>query len=476
MKLRDKVVKALTECGVKNGSRILVGTSGGPDSTTLLYILHHLKKEFDFTLFAAYLDHGMRKKTEIEKDIKFLHQVAASLQIELFIGRIPVGELNRIALNETRSMEEVARKKRYQFLGAVCKKVKANYIALGHVEDDHLETIVMRFFQGGGVTGLAGIPLYRDGIIRPLFYCTKEEIYTYLNDNEIGFVVDSSNRSKAFLRNKIRLNLIPVVRNIFPGYQKGLKRLSGLFRLLNSYFEEEIRKTCNWEKTSAGKSEFSDGYRMNKEKFLQVHGVIRLFSLYKVLNNLYDDEKIGKKERIPYKFLSPVLDKENITGRRVILRGYGIALICRGKYLFCRADIVYPRKKSYLIHGEKGKRINIQAIGCIIHIYNGKKQSESKNTDVTLIENCIHYPLVIRSRMPGDKIKSGKENKSLKKLFNEWKVPENRRWVIPVLADRKQIVAVAGKEFGFENRFAPDVHDRESGDTDIVTIELRKKI
>lgn len=467
MDLKEKVIKALNTCRVKSGSRILVGFSGGPDSTTLLHILHRLEKDYGFIIFAAYLDHGIRKKKEIEKEIKFVKQVAAFLRIELFIGRIPGGELSRIALKETRSIEEVAREKRYQFLGAICKKVKANYIAMGHVEDDHIETIVMRFFQGGGIAGLAGIPLFRDRIIRPLFYCTKEEIYTYLKDNELRFVVDSSNHSKAFLRNKIRLNLIPVVRNIFPGYPKGLLRLSRIFHLVSRYFDEEVRKTCLWEKTFAG-------YRISREKFLENHRVIRLFSLYKVLNKLYDDEKTGKKERIPFRFLSPVLDEKNITGKRIILRGYGIVLLSRGKYLFCRSDIVYPRKKGYLIHGEKGKMINIQAIGCIIRIDDGKNKGERKNTDITLLENCIHYPLVIRSRRPGDKIKSGKGNKSLKKLFNEWKVPENIRWAIPILADRIQVLGIVGKEFGFKNRFAPGVYDRQTGESSVVTVEISK--
>lgn len=460
-------MKALTICRVKPGSRILVGFSGGPDSTTLLHILHNLEKEYNFCIFAAYLDHGLRKKTEIEKEIKFVKQITASLRIEFFLGRIPAGELNIIALKETRSIEEVARKKRYEFLGAICNKVKADYIATGHVEDDHLETIVMRFFQGGGVKGLAGIPIVRERIIRPLFYCTKEEIHTYIRNNNLHFILDSSNRNKVFLRNKIRLNLIPVVRNIFPGYQKGLIRLSEMFRLLSNYFDEEVKRTCNWERISTG-------YRIYREKFLGVHGIIRLFSLYMILNKLYDDEKIGKKERIPFRFLSPVLEKKNISGKRVIIRGYGIVLLSRGTYLFCRSDIVYPVKKGYLIHGKKGKPIKIHAIGCIIHIYNGKKENENKISNVTLLENRIHYPLVIRSRKPGDKIKSGKGKKSLKKLFNEWRVPENKRWVIPILADRKQILGVAGKEFGFKNRIAQGVYDKQSRDSAIVTIEIRK--
>jgi tRNA(Ile)-lysidine synthase len=465
VEFKEKVIKALEICRVQSGARIVTGFSGGPDSTALLHILHQLENDYRFTVFAAYLDHGIRKKAEIEKEIQWVKQTAASLRIEIFIGRIPSGELQKIAGEETRSIEEVAREKRYQFLEAVSKKVKAEYIAMGHTEDDHIETIVMRFFQGSGISGLAGIPLFRDTIIRPLYYCTKEEIHTYLKNCNLHFMEDSTNRNRVYLRNKIRWNLIPVVRNIFPGYQKGLMRLSELFFLVNDYFDKEIEKSCPWEKALSG-------YRISREQFCNLHSSIRLFSLYKICNKLYDDEKIQKKKRIPFRFLSPVLNPDTIKSKRIIIRGYGIVLLSKGPYLFCRPDIVSPREKGYLIHIQMGKKIKVPAIGCIIHTYNGKKEAGKEK--ITLCENCIHYPLVIRSRRPGDKIKSGKGSKSLKKLFNEWKIPGNKRWAIPVLADRKQILGIAGTVFGYKNRFAPGIQTEKSGDSRTVTVSISR--
>ncbi|MBN2442370.1 MAG: tRNA lysidine(34) synthetase TilS [Spirochaetales bacterium] len=468
MEFKEKVIKALFECGVNPGSRILVAFSGGPDSTALLHALKNLSSEHHYIIFAACLDHGLRKKGEIDKEIKLVQQLTAHLGVELFIGRIPSGELSEIAYKNNRSLEEAAREKRYQFLNAVRKKIKADHIAIGHSADDNIETMVMRFFQGGGVAGLAGIPISRKMIIRPLYYCSKEDILTYLQKNQLNFAVDSSNLNKVFLRNKIRLNLLPVVKHIFPGYLKSLTRLSSIVRLLCDYVDAQAAQTCSWEKVKKG-------YRIGREKFFGNHEIIRLFSLYKMLNDLYNDEHIGKKERIPYRFLSRVLNDKEILKRKILIQGYGIILLWEGNNLFCKPDIVYPVKKGYLISVKSGETIKAAGMGCIISIYNGRIREKSSSSFIFLSENCIVYPMVIRSRFPGDTIEIETGTKSIKKILNEWKVPEEKRWEIPILVDRKRVLAIIGKEFGYKNRCVPGIIDASDNDADIVTIKIKKE-
>ncbi|MBN1697503.1 MAG: tRNA lysidine(34) synthetase TilS [Spirochaetales bacterium] len=455
MNWKEKTEKALGECHVKKGFRILVAYSGGPDSTALLHVLKELSESWRLGLFAAYLDHGLRSRGEIEKEVAYIRKSLEVSHLELFIGRIPQGELAEIAANQSRSIEDVAREKRYLFLESVSRKIHADLIALGHTEDDHLETLIMRFFQGSDITGLNGIPLKRDSIVRPLYYWSRSDVIRFLAERDIRYMTDSTNMKTGYLRNKIRLNLIPVIQNIFPGFRTSLRRFSEKTAVLNDYFDGETASRLKWEKVSRG-------FRINGEEFLSAHEKIRLFSLYRVINRMGKVEKGIKKGRLPYHFLSVVLDEHAVRRKTVILRGYGIILLWKGNYLFCISDIVYPKRIGYLIIAEKRRRVVIPDSDIMIEFIrentamSGNTLAQEENVEY-LDESRIDHPLIVRSRMPGDRMDMEKGKKSLKKLFNEWKVPEADRWMIPVLEDRKGIIGILGDCTGVRNRFIPGV-------------------
>jgi tRNA(Ile)-lysidine synthase len=462
---KQKVEKALVACDVEKGARILVGFSGGPDSTALLHSLKSLDDTWGFKLFAAYCDHGIRPEREIEKEIAHIRKATAGLQIELFIGRIPGGELKRLASIESRSVEDIAREKRYLFLHSVSEKIHAAYIAVGHTRDDHLETMIMRFFQGSDITGLKGIVVRRGMVIRPLFYWSKVDVMKYVTAGNIRFMVDSTNLKSTYLRNKIRLNLIPVIQNIFPGFRSSLLRFADKMNLLNDYITNELNEKLKWEKVPSG-------FRIKGVEFLGAHGIIRLFSLYRIVNMLGETGKVVKKGRIPHQFLSAVLNENLLRQKTIILRGYGFIFLWKGEYLFCISDIVYPQKKGYLMCGEKNIKLTIPGSNYNIVLFQEHNERDHKNNvnTVYLNDDRIDYPLVIRSRMPGDRLGMEKGSKSLKKLFNEWKIPEKKRWLIPVLEDKKGIIGVLGKAFGVYDRFIPEM--TAEGETDICRLGI----
>jgi tRNA(Ile)-lysidine synthase len=193
---------------IKNGNRILVAVSGGPDSTALLNILYELRNELRIKLHVAHLDHRLR--ADSVKDRDFVETLAGSLNIPFSSERISLKSLSGQG-----SREEIWRNRRLEFLFKTAQKIKADSIALGHNRDDQAETVLMRLIRGTGLYGLKAILLKRKigkfTLIRPLVCAGRKEIAAYLKQKSILFRVDSSNMEDIYFRNKIRNNLLPLL-------------------------------------------------------------------------------------------------------------------------------------------------------------------------------------------------------------------------------------------------------------------------
>lgn len=189
---------------IPDNSTIIIGLSGGPDSVFLLHILAMLRQEKNLTLIAAHLDHGWR--SESANDAQFCKDLAHSYGIT-FVSRT-MADLN-LVLKFNGSKEEIGRKARRQFFESTAKEYNASTIALAHHADDQMETFFIRLVRGASLAGLAGIKS-KDGIyIRPLLDVKKQDILNYLNEHKIACVIDSSNQSDEYLRNRIRNSVIP---------------------------------------------------------------------------------------------------------------------------------------------------------------------------------------------------------------------------------------------------------------------------
>jgi tRNA(Ile)-lysidine synthase len=192
------------------GTRVVVALSGGPDSLTLLHVLLALKEEYTLTLSVAHLDHGLRP--ESKNDVSFVKGVAKSLGLACHAKRVDVAKFCR---QRKLSLEEGAREARYAFLEQVAEKAGASKIAVGHTMDDQAETVLMRLIRGAGPLGLAGIPAKRGKIIRPLIGVKRKEVVQFLKKNNIPFLKDPSNLEERFLRNRLRLKLLPLLESEF---------------------------------------------------------------------------------------------------------------------------------------------------------------------------------------------------------------------------------------------------------------------
>lgn len=235
--LLEKVIKTIKSYNLlEKEDRLVIGVSGGPDSVALLFLLNSIKAEFKLTLHIGHLDHMLR--CDSYKDRIFVENLASKLNLPLTCAQI-----NLRALAERGSLEEIARNARLGFLFRVAKKIKARKIALGHNLDDQAETVLMRILRGTGLYGLSGILPRREisgyQIIRPLIEVPRIEIELYLRRKKIRPCIDKTNLKDLYFRNKIRNNLIPMLKNKYNANIKNI--LSNLAQTVSFDYDYLIK-------------------------------------------------------------------------------------------------------------------------------------------------------------------------------------------------------------------------------------------
>ena len=224
---------------LQSGDSVLVGVSGGPDSVTLLHVLHRLAPRLSIKLGVAHLNHGLRQK-DSDRDADFVIALAGRLQLPCFLDKADVREVQR---QQKLSLEEAARQARYNFYHRIAQDNRFNKIATAHHRNDNAELILMYLIRGSGRLGLAGIPPVRDEvIIRPLIRISRSEIIDFLNSEGLDYVIDISNLDPRFLRNKIRSQLIPLLEDSYqPAITRVITRLAAILRNEDEWIETVLK-------------------------------------------------------------------------------------------------------------------------------------------------------------------------------------------------------------------------------------------
>ena len=217
---------------------VLIGLSGGSDSVALLHILLTLKDKLNIEIGVAHLNHCLRNE-ESDRDEQFVFEIARKFNLPFYCEKIDV---KQFCCNNKLSLEEGARQVRYEFFEKIAHSNNYSKIAVGHHADDNAELILMNMLRGSGMLGLCGIPPVRDlKIVRPLIEIPKLKLLDFLKLKNISYITDSSNNDQKFLRNKVRISLIPFIKENFnPSIEETLNRTGAILREEEQWLDKII--------------------------------------------------------------------------------------------------------------------------------------------------------------------------------------------------------------------------------------------
>jgi tRNA(Ile)-lysidine synthase len=255
------VAAALARAEVRRGASIVVGLSGGGDSAALTSVLVEVGGELGIRIVAGHLNHRLRG-SESDRDEEFVRMMCARLGIEAIVERAEGLGASMSKAN----LEERARDVRREFLGRVADRVKADFVALGHNRDDQAETVLMRLMRGAGAAGMSAMAERGPGrLIRPLLSISRAEIREFIAARGIAFVEDSSNASRDILRNRIRIELIPMLeREYAPGLGGRLAEVAGEMRALDELAGEIAARELDAMRVGGGALEVSGFGAVNR--------------------------------------------------------------------------------------------------------------------------------------------------------------------------------------------------------------------
>ncbi len=287
---------------LKKGDKVLLGVSGGPDSVALLYNFLRIKQEYKLKIVCAHFNHALREESGSEQE--FIRNLCRELAVEFISEKKEVGRFCRD------SLEQTARNLRFDFFLKCSRQKRIKKVALAHHKDDLAETVLMRIIRGTGLRGLRGV-LPKSNfknltLIRPFINLRKEEIVRWLSEKNISFCIDQSNKDVKFLRNKVRIELLPqleaINRNI-------VDRLSDL--ALSAGFDYDFIYNFSWQCLNQLKEPGSGRFlRLNLEGLKKLHP-----SVFNNIVRVAIEQIKGDTRRINQSHLSQV--RELVTAGRV---------------------------------------------------------------------------------------------------------------------------------------------------------------
>ncbi len=407
---------------IQPGDTVVVGFSGGADSVSLVSALYSLSRDLDITLIPAHVNHNLRGE-ESMRDEMSARNFCAKLNLDLKVLSLDV---EKCAKEKKLGIEECARDIRYNFFRSLCKD-DTYKIATAHTLSDNAETVLLNLTRGAGLNGLCGIPAKIGNVIRPLIFVKRSEVEQYCVDKSIKYVVDSSNLSRDYARNKMRLDVVPVLKSINPSFEDSIARMVQNFSIDENFLQHE----CDENFTRDVK------VLQNLPKSILVR-VIRKFCL---------DECGVKLEAKHVDLLFDVIEKKEgvvtlVSGQRVGIEDGMLSVI---------EKIPDEEKIAFNQDFKDGSFVTPFDKKYTVNIKNYDKMEIFFSEEDFLFQNVldcdtIKSGVIFRYRNPGDIFVLPKRNikKTIKKLFNELKIPKHERDKKLLLASGNEILWIDG--------------------------------
>ena len=383
------------------GDTVTCAVSGGADSIALLFAMYLLREKLGIQLRAAHFNHRLRGE-ESRRDEEFVRKFCDFYGIPLTVGE------GNVAAGE-KGLEAAARDARYGFLATLPGK-----IATAHTAEDNAETVLMHLVRGTGLKGLGGIAPVRGNLLRPMLLVTRQQVMDFLQEYHLSFVEDSSNATDVFLRNRLRHNVMPLLKEENPKLAENLSLMALRLR------QDEAELTGSWD--------FSQGLSVELARSASPARKNRMLAGFL--------EHCGVKEPAAHHIdlAAALVDSEKPSARANFPGG-----------------VTVSREYDRLVAAETGRSLEQTPLNCpgVTEIPSLGLQVTCREADA-LCNNentfTVHPEgeILLRSRCSGDAVKLPGGTRSLKKLFIDRKIPAQERELIPVLADSVGVLGVYG--------------------------------
>lgn len=427
-------IQFLEKLSINKNKYLVVATSGGPDSMALL----HLLKSNGYKVICAHVNHNLRSVSDeeyifVENYCKENNIIFEGMKIESYTNN--------------KFTEDEARKKRYDFFETILKKYNSSILCTAHHGDDLVETILMRIIRGSNLNGYKGftkISKFKDfNIFRPLIFYTKKDIENYIIDNNIPCVYDDSNKSKKYTRNRIRLELLPLLKEEEKNIHKKALEFSEELESIQEFITEEVNKTIK------------DIYKENTLdllKYQKLNKLIKKKVLESILFNIYNND-IKQINKNHIKEIEKII---NLNGNKEIKLPKNIIVKKQyNKLIFTQDNNMSKSSYQFILKDE----LELEDFGIIKMIEDIKEKS---NYVIKLNSEDLKLPLIIRNKQEGDliEVKNLNGTKSVKKIFIDEKIKKDIRNSYPILTDSEgKILWIPGIKKSIYDCYNKDFYD-----------------
>ncbi len=435
---------------IESGDHVLAAVSGGPDSVCLLHLLNRMKEAGGFRLSVAHLNHGVRG-AEADADARFVKALAQDLGLSFHGGSC---DAKREREKLKTSFQDAARILRSRFLESTMQRIGADKLALGHTADDQAETLLMHLLRGSGLKGLGGMEATRGALVRPLIECSREEVLQFLRSHGHAWRTDSSNLETDYLRNRIRLELIPELESYNPNVRERLFETARILRedesLLSEWTESRFRDCAR---------PVADGFELDADGFARLHPALQKRLLRRAVAGLN-----GSTRKITARHIDAArkLILEGGAGKEIHLPD---AITIRRAHAIFRVE-TNPRRARGIQHStDVFQPVDLAIPGTTAwqeagiafqtHISaSGKPDTQDPHLacfDFESTGECVR----VRTFRPGDRfVPLGMQGrKKVKSFFIDEKIPRAFRRAIPILTTGTgDIIWIYGKRISERHR------------------------
>ncbi len=462
---------------VSPGDRVVVGVSGGADSVCLLHVLSRWQGELDISLHVAHLDHKLRG-SESEADARCVSRLAESLGVPATVDR-----QDAAAHRDEKgcSVEEAARELRYGFFARVARDTGATRIAVGHTRDDQVETILMHILRGTGVDGLCGLawscPIVEIlqpvslgevpddlRVIRPLLDVSRSEAVHYCQEQHLDPRFDSSNLSLSFLRNRLRLHLLPVLRQYNTDVDHALLRLADLAREDSSFMRERV--SALWDDVARKEG---SAVHLDKKQVAELPVALQrrlLRAAVAAIEGHITDIEAGHIEAARSLLTRPVGRQVSLPRGLVCTAGYGELVVARASTVSvdgAREDVPDESYPFPALEGEFVLEVPGETLlpGWRVTASISRERADYERSDVWtgVVEagslerligefdlDRVRGPILVRRRRPGDRFRPLGMNatKKVQDFMVDAKIPRAWRDRVPVVCSPEHIMWLVG--------------------------------